>query len=195
MLGYRRDIETQRQILWKILSENIVLHQVIKEVQTFGYDNAYVGAGCICQSVWNYQNGYDPMYGISDLDIVYFDTDLSYEKEDCVIKQVKQRFAGLPVAIDVKNEARVHLWITERFGYVIELYTCVEEAIDTWPTTASAVGVQMKGEVFSVYAPYGLNDMFGQIIRPNKVQITKETYLAKCTKWKAKWDSLQIVEW
>jgi hypothetical protein len=53
----------------------------------------------------------------------------------------------------------------------------------------------MKGEVFSVYAPYGLNDMFGQIIRPNKVQITKETYLAKCTKWKAKWDSLQIVEW
>ena len=84
MLGYRRDIETQRQILWKILSENIVLHQVIKEVQTFGYDNAYVGAGCICQSVWNYQNGYDPMYGISDIDIVYFDTDLSYEKEDCV---------------------------------------------------------------------------------------------------------------
>lgn len=195
MLGYRRDIETQRQILWKILSENIVLHQVIKEVQTFGYDNAYVGAGCICQSVWNYQNGYDPMYGISDIDIVYFDTDLSYEKEDCVIKQVKQRFAGLPVAIDVKNEARVHLWITERFGDVIEPYTCVEEAIDTWPTTASAVGVQMKGEVFSVYAPYGLNDMFGQIIRPNKVQITKETYLAKCTKWKAKWDSLQIVEW
>ena len=47
MLGYRRDIETQRQILWKILSENIVLHQVIKEVQTFGYDNAYVGVGCI----------------------------------------------------------------------------------------------------------------------------------------------------
>ena len=195
MLGYRCDIETQRQILWKIVSENKVLYQVIKEVQTFGYENAYVGAGCICQTVWNYQNGLEPMYGISDIDIVYFDTDLSYEKEDSVIQQVTRRFAGLPVAIDVINEARVHLWITERFGYFIEPYTSVEDAIDTWPTTASAVAVKMKGDVFSVYAPYGLNDMFGQIIRPNKVQITKETYLAKCRKWKAKWESLQIVEW
>ena len=71
MIGYNCDIETQKQLLHRILSENKSLYEVIMKAQKLGLEKYYIGAGCICQTVWNYQNGLDLMYGISDIDIVY----------------------------------------------------------------------------------------------------------------------------
>lgn len=195
MIGYNCDLDTQKRLLYGILVQNPVLSEVLRGSQTLGLENYYTGAGCICQTVWNHQNGLDPMHGISDIDFVYFDTDLSYEAEDRVIKRVRQTFRGLPVELDVKNEARVHLWFKERHGYDIDPYTSVESAINTWPTTATAVGVRLEDGGLSVYAPFGLNDLFGQIIRANKTQITEETYLQKCKKWTAKWNTLTVIPW
>lgn len=69
------------------------------------------------------------------------------------------------------------------------------EAISTWPTTATAIGVRLEGGALTVCAPFGLNDMLGQTVRPNKVQVTEETYLKKCVKWGALWDTLTFVPW
>ena len=135
------------------------------------------------------------MYGISDVDFIYFDTDLSYEAEDCVIKRVEQAFCALPVKIDVKNQARVHLWYKQHYGYDLRPYASLEEAVNTWPTTATSIGVRLRDGVLEVYTPFGLNDMFGQIVRPNKTQITEEIYLKKCKKWGAKWDTLTFIPW
>ncbi len=195
MIGYNCDLETQKQILFSILSENSVLFELIKGAQSIGLQNYYIGAGCICQTVWNFQNNLDLMYGISDVDFVYFDEDLSYEKEDLIIKQIEQKFSHLPIKIDIKNQARVHLWYKKYYGYELQPYVSVENAINTWPTTATSIGVKMLDDKFMVYAPFGLNDMFGQIIRANKTQITKETYLQKCEKWYKKWNTLKIIEW
>lgn len=195
MIGYNCDIDTQKRILYDILSESPVLFEVISRSPSLGLENYYIGAGCVCQTVWNFQNGLDLMHGISDIDFVYFDEDLSYEKEDCVIRQVKDLFRELPVEIDVKNQARVHLWYRDHYGYDLQPYVSVEEAINTWPTTATAIGVRMQGGALAVYAPFGLNDLFGQIVRPNKTQITEETYLRKCEKWAAKWNTLTLIPW
>lgn len=195
MLGYHCDIGTQMRLLQEILSQSPVLAEILRETPVLGLENYYIGAGCICQTVWNFQNGLDPMYGISDVDLAYFDGDLSYEKEDAVIRRAKQKFSALPVALDVKNQARVHLWYRDRYGYDLPPYTSVEQAIGTWPTTATAVGVRLEGSGLTVCAPFGLNDLFGQIVRPNKVQITEETYRKKCEKWGLKWDTLTVIPW
>lgn len=196
MLGFHCDIEKQIQLLYTVLSKSGILMKVIQESEEFGLKDYYIGAGCICQSVWNYQNGLDALYGISDIDFVYYDSsDLSYEAENRTVERIRGRFSHLPVSLDVKNQARVHLWYRGYFGYDLKPYDSLESAIDSWPTTASAVGVRMKQGKFIVYAPYGLNDLFGQIIRANKVQITKETYEQKCKKWMERWNSLTIIEW
>lgn len=195
MTGHNRDLETQKRLLLDILSQNPALLEIMQNAPTLGLANYYIGAGCICQTVWNFQNGLDCLHGISDIDFVYFDDDLSYEKEDRVIRQIDQRFSELPVRIDVKNQARVHLWYKEYYGYDLQPYASVEDAINTWPTTATAVGVRMQEGEFVVYAPFGLNDMFGQIVRPNKTQITAETYRSKCEKWRTRWPALEFIEW
>lgn len=195
MLGYHCDLSTQRQLLQEILFQSPVLSEVLQGARPLGLENYYVGAGCICQTVWNYQNGLNPLHGISDIDLAYFDGDLSYEKEAAVIGRVKRTFAALPVALDVKNQARVHLWYREHYGYGLPPYTSVEQAIGTWPTTATAVGVRLEEDGLRVCAPFGLNDLFGQIVRPNKTQITEETYRQKCEKWGARWSTLTILPW
>lgn len=195
MIGYNCGLDTQKRLLCDILFRSPVLAEILRETPTLGLENYYIGAGCICQTVWNFQNGLDLMHGISDVDLAYFDGDLSYEKEDAVIQRVKQKFSALPVALDVKNQARVHLWYRDHYGYDLPPYTSVEQAIGTWPTTATAVGVRLEGSGLTVCAPFGLNDLFGQIVRPNKAQITEETYRKKCEKWGSKWSTLTIVPW
>lgn len=121
---------------------------------------------------------------------------LDIESENRVVLQVKQLYSDLGIEIDVKNQARVHLWYKDHFGYSIEPYTSIESAINTWPTTATAIGVRIeKNNEFKVYAPFGLNDMFGKIVRANKAQITKEIYDKKVSSWLSKWSDLMVIPW
>jgi hypothetical protein len=60
--------------------------------------------------------GHSAEFGIKDVDLVYFDpNDLSEETETAHEKRLRAYFRDLPVKLDVKNEARVHLWY-DRFG-------------------------------------------------------------------------------
>ena len=157
----------QRAQLTAILLAHPVLGEVLRRSPALELGDYCVGAGAVCQSVWNAQEGLPPLHGISDVDLVYFDPDLSYEKEDRVIHRVQEAFRDLPVAFDVKNQARVHFWYRDHFGSDIAPYPSLEAAIATWPTTATAVGVRLEGEELKVIAPFGLDDLFGRIVRPN----------------------------
>ncbi|MCL1819107.1 MAG: nucleotidyltransferase family protein [Oscillospiraceae bacterium] len=195
MIGKNAQLSNQAEILHKILCDNRLLYQIIEESQTLNLPEYYIGAGCIAQTVWNYQNGNPPLKGINDIDFVYFDCDLSLESENMVIQTIQNKFSDCPLKIDVKNQARVHLWYGNHFGYDIAPYNSIESAINTWPTTATSVGVRLMNNRFQVYAPFGLNDLFSQIVRPNKAKITKEIYDKKVQKWIQTWPSLTITSW
>jgi uncharacterized protein len=68
--------------------------------------------------------------------------DLSFEAETSHERRLRDLFQHLPIKLDVKNEARVHLWYEDRFGYAIKPYSSSADAIATLPTTATAVGVR-----------------------------------------------------
>lgn len=190
------ELQTPQQQLQAILSQSPVLWEIIETAPQLGLAQYYIGAGCICQTVWNRQNGLDPLYGISDIDLAYYDgEDLSYQAEDRVVCRAQALFAHLPVEIDLKNQARVHLWYQDHYGYALAPYPSLEAALATWPTTATAVGVRLHGGVLEVFAPFGLEDLLCQVVRANKVQITQATYLQKCQKWQAKWPGLRVVGW
>jgi len=196
MLGFNADLASQIKLLSEIISQNEVLYSVIEKAATIGLQDYYIGAGCITQTVWNYQSGLELANGISDIDFVYYDgSDLSFEAEDATIKRIINMMEPCKISLDIKNQARVHLWYKDRFGYDIEPYDSVESAINTWPTTATAIGVRLESAGLKVYAPFGLNDMFGMIVKANKAKITKEIYMAKVEKWSAKWTALTIIPW
>lgn len=195
-LGLNKSVSEQSKILRNILEKDQELFTIIRQTAEFKLPNYYIGGGAICQSVWNTLFSKPVGYGISDIDIVYFDKDLSERKEAAQSDQLRKFFEESGYEIDVKNEARVHLWYETHFGYPIEAYQSTEEAISTWPTTASSIGVFLDGDDnLQIFAPYGMNEMFAGIVKANKVLITEEVFRNKAKKWQNKWSDLKIIEW
>jgi uncharacterized protein len=191
-----KDIDEQKEALAHILSLQPAVTKAL-EVLSDEFDHAYIGAGCIVQTVWNHMTNRPLHYGIHDLDVVYFDEqDVSLEKEVEIEERLQTLLSDTPFKIDAKNEARVHLWYEEKFGKRIAPYSSLEAAINSWPTTATSIGVKVdqKG-VFKVYAPYGFHDLFGLIVRPNKFLISRDVYEAKVAKWSVRWPELEVISW
>ncbi|NIA71093.1 nucleotidyltransferase family protein [Pelagibius litoralis] len=153
-------------------------------------------AGAVAQTVWNQAHDFPPVFGISDIDLVYFDAaDLSEEAEVRHSRRINALFDGASTRFDVKNEARVHLWYEAKFGYAIPPYRSAEAAIATFPTTATAVGIRPSKGGMDICAPFGFDDLMRLIVRPNKTQITAAIYRAKVTRWQALWPKLTVVGW
>ncbi len=192
---FNRDLQTQIDYLEKVLAKSKTVSRVLELAPQLELPNWYLGAGAICQTVWNELHDFPLEQGIKDCDLVYFDADTSAEAQDRFIQKGKEIFAELPIEVELTNEARVHLWYKQEVGKEIRPYISTEDAINTWPTTASSVGVRYENGEFAVYAPYGLNDMLGMIVRPNKTLITYKVYESKATRWKSHWPKLQVVPW
>ena len=130
------------------------------------------------------------------MDWVYFDEqDLSTESEKRTEQIVRRHFADIPLKFDVKNQARVHIWYKDKFGYEIKPYDSIESAIKTWPTTATSVAITSSASGRKLFAPFGLADLMSLTARPNKAQITESIYLAKVERWKKCWPSLKVINW
>jgi hypothetical protein len=149
----------------------------------------------VAQTIWNLAHDKAPSADILDYDLVYYDRDLSEERERSVTHQARELVADLHLELDVTNQARVHMWYPKRFGYRIQPYQSTEDAIGTWPTTATAIGVRPSSHELEVWAPFGTDDLFNLVVRPNRVQITPAIYNAKVTRWVAHWPSLEALSW
>jgi len=158
--------------------------------------DGWIAAGAVAQSVWNAAFRLPPLHGLADVDLIYFDAaDLSGESEAAHAERLRLLFPALPVRLDVKNEARVHLWYEARFGYPIRPYRSAAEAVATFPTTATAVAVRPAGSAMEILAPFGLDDLLGCIVRPNEAQITRAIYQAKLARWRSLWPGLTMIDW
>lgn len=189
-------LDEQQEILQTILRENEVAQAVLTVARELNLPDWYFGAGGVAQTVWNVLHGLEPAGGIKDYDLVYFDAaDLTAETERDTETEVADRLREAAVVVDVTNEARVHLWYEQRFGRRLDPYRSAGEAISSWPTTASSVGVRYEGDRFVVCAPFGLADLFAMIARPNKAIVTREVYEEKVARWAARWPKLTVIPW
>lgn len=176
-----------------VLRRNPLIARVLDGWGQIGLPDCWLVAGALAQTVWNDVLGLPPTHGVSDIDLDA--EDLSAEGETGHAERIRALFSELGVWVDVKNEARVHLWYATKFGEIIAPYVSTEDAITTFPTTATAIGVRPDADMLRIFAPYGLSDLLGLIVRPNRKQITQAVYDAKVKKWLALWPGLRVVPW
>lgn len=184
------------QALRKAVSASPLLQPVLQQWGQIALPDAWLSGSALAQTLWNVRFGFSLEYGISDLDLVYFDDkDLGAFAEERHSRRITELFQELPVQIDLKNQARVHLWYAERFGYDIAPYLSSRGAIATFPTTASAVGIRPSADGLEIWAPFGLDDLIAPVVRANRAQITQAIYEAKQQRWRTKWPELKILPW
>lgn len=193
----RLPVHEQLAALRGALARNPVLTEVLSRTAALRLPGWYLTAGCVFQTVWNVVTGRAPAEGIRDYDIFYFDaTDLSWDAEDAVIRRGRTAFAGLDAEVQIRNQARVHLWYRRKFGVPCPPHDSTEAAIDTFPSTTCCLGVRTEPpDHWRVYAPHGLSDVFNLVVRPNPVLAPGSVYRTKTARWRRRWPELTIVDW
>jgi hypothetical protein len=178
------------------VGQNPTVVEVLARAEALNLAGWRLTAGCVFQSVWNVLDGHDPARGIRDYDLFYFDdSDLSWEAEDEVIRRSAEAFAGCGGDVEVRNEARAHLWYEDKFGVPCAAFRSTEAAIDCFAATACCIGVGTRGSEADVYAPFGFDDMFDFVLRPNRALATRAVYEQKAARWSALWPRLTVLPW
>jgi hypothetical protein len=73
--------------------------------------------------------------------------------------------------VQVRNQARVHLWFEAHFGEPYAPLASTEEALTRFVAPAFAVGVRLEPDGnLTVAAPFGLADLFALRLRPNPLR-------------------------
>lgn len=154
-------------------------------------------AGCLYQTVWNALTGRPRGTGIRDYDLIYFDdADLSWQAEDRVIAQVAAATRGLVGPVETRNQARVHLWFAERFGSPYPRLASADEALGLYASVVHAVGVRLEDDGrLDVAAPFGLDDVFAMVVRPNRALDNAVSHTRKAERARALWPEIMVVPW
>jgi hypothetical protein len=193
----RLPLDEQLAALRSALARNEVLLEVLRRAASLKLPGWYLTAGCLFQTVWNVVTDRPPAAGIKDYDLFYFDDgDLSWEAEDRVIGAAREIFDGLAAEVEVRNEARVHLWYQQKFGVECPPYDCTEAAIDSFAATTCCLGLRLEDDGrWRVYAPHGLADVFNLVLRPNPVLAPRSVYETKAARWREQWPELTVLDW
>ena len=177
--------------------QNAFNRTILERLPALQLGDAWLVAGCLFQTIWNLHDGRVPTAGIKDYDLFYFDgDDLSPEAELSVGRRVHACYQDLGITIEAKNQARVHTWYSEWFGFPYPALRDSRDGIDRFLVPCTSVGLQSghTGEQPTLYAPYGLSDLYDGILRPNPLSDHRPLFRQKAISYQQRWDWLRIDE-
>ena len=170
---------------------------ILDRLPSLQLPDAWLVAGCLFQTVWNLRSGRAPVAGIKDYDLFYFDgADLSAQSETVVGERVAACYRDLGVTVEAKNQARVHTWYADWFGFPYPALRNTRDGIDRFLVPCTSVGLQngRAGQPLTLYAPHGLEDLYQGILRPNPLVDHRPLFRQKAASYRLRWDWLQIAE-
>jgi hypothetical protein len=134
---------------------------VLRAIQACDLPQGAVFAGAVFQTIWNIRLGRDANYGIHDYDVIYFDDEVSWEAEEGWIQRLAPHLPeGLQGKVEVRNQARVHLWFGSRFGRDYPPLASAEDALNRALATVHAVSVRLDAQdELIITAPLGFEDI------------------------------------
>lgn len=186
------DLEGQ---LVALLRQNAPLMRALRLCRDLHLPDWMIFSGAVYQTVFNHRSGLPLTTGLKDYDLAYYDaSDLSYEAEDVVIRRVR---AALPEdlkdLVEVRNQARVHLWFEGHFGEPYAPLPDTPSALSRFLSPCFAVGVRMDaGDQLTVLAPFGLEDVFNMVVRPNPMRGDSRNFDRVAAGVQARWPQVTV---
>jgi hypothetical protein len=192
-----RSAAEQAAELEAIVRSSPLLMEVLAGLRDDGLPEGLLVAGALYNLVWNRLTGRPDLTGINDVDVFYFDpADLSYEAEDAAIRRLGRRFAHLPLPVQVRNQARVHLWFPEKFGIPFTPLSSAAEMLGRYASRTHSVGARLEpDDRLAIVAPFGLDDIFSFRIVPKYVLANRPAHEAKAARARSVWPELTVVPW
>ena len=174
-----------------IVKSNPINEELLYRLPDLQLPQCYLTAGSLFQTVWNFKSGQAPTWGMKDYDIFYFDDDLSWEAENLVIQRTQKLLGDMKHPIEVRNQARVHLWYQKRFGCKIQPLQSSQGGIDTFLIQCTQIGIEVA--TGNLYAPDGFTNLWEGKLQMNSVSPNKVLFEAKANSYIERWPWLQCI--
>jgi len=189
------DERIYQQDLAQLIQATPWFMSVLEAVRACNPPDWLIGAGIIRNLVWNHLHQYQAPTSLADIDVIFFDPiDLRPERDHMVQRQLAQILPDLNW--EATNQAAVHLWYEDVYGFSVPALHSSEEAVGTWPETATSVAVRLlsSGQIHIV-APCGLSDLFNMVLRRNPCRITREQFVKRLRSKDIlrKWPRVQVI--
>ncbi len=188
----KRELEDR---LAGIVRDTSWLYRALVAARSLHLPEWCIGAGAVRNAVWDSLHDHRVPTPPADIDVAYFDPlDISQEQDDALQRQLASLEPDFPW--EVTNQAAVHLWFEQVFGHPVEPLGSLEEAVASWPETATSVAVSLSadGEVH-IIAPLGLSDLFGMVVRRNPRRVSIDTYRKRTAekRYMERWPRVRVV--
>lgn len=184
-----------KQELSQLIQSTPWFLSVLETVRMCNPPDWLVGAGVIRNLVWDHLHQYQTPTPLADIDVIFFDSqDVRPERDQLVQQQLALILPG--VNWEATNQAAVHLWYEEVYGFSVPALHSSEDAVGTWPETATSVAVRLLSpDQIHIVAPCGLSDLFNMVLRRNPCRITREQFVKRLHSKHIlrKWPLVQVI--
>lgn len=188
--------QRHRERLLAIARDSDWMMAALRAARGLGLARWCIGAGAVRNLVWDHLHGHQQPSPLRDIDLAFFDPeDLTPGRDAALQARLVAQLPG--PAWEVTNQAGVHLWFESCFGHAVEPLRSLEDALASWPETATAVGLCLhQDERLELIAPLGLDDLMGMVVRRNPRRVSPAEYRRRCASkaYAARWPRVRVIE-
>ena len=179
-----------RQDLLQAIQLNTDLMKILIIIRNLGLKDSWLAAGSVRNFIWNLLSDKSPFDRGTDVDVIFFDPDVSYEETVSLEKKLREDFPQYQW--ELKNQVYMH----QHSPHTVP-YTSSRDAMSKYPERCTAIGLRLnEGSTLELFAPYGLEDILKFQVHPTPHFLENEDrmklYQTRLSKknWQEKWKNL-----
>ena len=174
----------------EVFRENPDMMTILTIIRDLDLKDSWLAAGSVRNFIWNLLSDKSPFDRETDVDVIFFDPDVSYEETVSLEKKLREDYPQYQW--ELKNQVYMHLHSPHTVPY-----TSSRDAMSKYPERCTAIGLRLHVDAtLELFAPYGLEDIFNFHVSPTPHFLDNEDrmklYQERLSKknWQEKWENL-----
>lgn len=174
------------------LGQDQAIREILEMIRSLELKDSWLAAGSIRNFIWNILSGKPGFDTETDVDVIFFDSTVSYEKTLQLEMELRKAFPAY--SWELKNQVYMHIHSPNT-----QPYTSSKDAMSKYPECCTAIGLRLlEDDKLELFAPYGLADIRAFQVRPTPHFLAdaerKKLYMERICKknWQAKWPQLSF---
>ena len=170
--------------------ENPDMMAILTIIRDLELQDSWLAAGSVRNFIWNLLSDKPAFDRETDVDVIFFDPDVSYEETLALENKLREDFPQYQW--ELKNQVYMHQHSPHTLPY---RNSC--DAMSKYPERCTAVGLRLHADAtLELFAPYGLEDILNFQVRPTphflENQDRMKLYQKRLSKknWREKWKNL-----
>ena len=170
--------------------ENPDMMAILTIIRDLELQDSWLAAGSVRNFIWNLLSDKPAFDRETDVDVIFFDPDVSYEETLVIENKLREDFPQYQW--ELKNQAYMH-----RHSPHTPPYSNSCDAMSKYPERCTAVGLRLHADAtLELFAPYGLEDILNFQVSPTPHFLENDDrmklYQQRLSKknWQVKWKNL-----